>query len=331
MSNRAENWTRRRFVGGLTVAGTTGLLGSRVELAVAQQPPERTKIRLVQTPIICVVPQVLAEDLLRAEGFTEVQYVKDLQGGASKVLAGSEADISMTFVPPAIVDIDAGAPIVLLAGVHVGCYDLFGTNGVSAIRHLKGRRIAVPTLGSAFHGFLASMAAYVGLDPRRDLTFVSHPAADILRLFAEGKVDAYLAFPPDSQELRTRKIGHHIVNSAVDRPWSEYFCCFIAGNRNFVRMNPVATRRAMRAILKAADICAFEPARAARFIVDRGYARRYDDAIPLIKELSYAKWRERDAEDTVRFYALRLHEAGMIKASPQKIIAQGTEWRFPTT
>jgi hypothetical protein len=42
----------------------------------------------------------------------------------------------------------------------------------------------------------------------------------------------------------------------------------------------------------------------------------------------YGKWRQYDAEDTVRFYALRLREAGVIKSSPQKIIAQGTDWRF---
>ena len=35
-----------------------------------------------------------------------------------------------------------------------------------------------------------------------------------------------------------------------------------------------------------------------------------------------------DVADTMRFYALRMHEAGMIKSSPQKIIADGTDWRF---
>ena len=83
-----------------------------------------------------------------------------------------------------------------------------------------------------------------------------------------------------------------------------------------------------RAILKGADVCALEPDRVARFMMDRGYATRFDYAVQLIKELPYAKWREYDPEDTVRFYALRLHEAGMIKSSPQKIIAQGTDWRF---
>ena len=47
-----------------------------------------------------------------------------------------------------------------------------------------------------------------------------------------------------------------IVNSAVDRPWSQYFCCMLAGNRDFVNKHPIATKRVLRAILKAADLCA---------------------------------------------------------------------------
>jgi NitT/TauT family transport system substrate-binding protein len=47
-----------------------------------------------------------------------------------------------------------------------------------------------------------------------------------------------------------------------------------------------------------------------------------------MNEVPYGKWREYEPEDTVRFYALRLHEAGMIKTSPRQIIANGTDWRF---
>jgi len=63
-------------------------------------------------------------------------------------------------------------------------------------------------------------------------------------------------------------------------------------------------------------------------------ARRWRVHAPLrlcaatLQELPYDKWREYDHEDAVRFYALRLHEIGMIKSSPQEIIADGTDWRF---
>jgi len=119
-----------------------------------------------------------------------------------------------------------------------------------------------------------------------------------------------------------------VVNSAVDRPWSQYFCCMLAGNREFVYKHPVATKRALRAILKAATICALEPEQVAQFIVGKGYAKHYDYALQALKEIPYGQWREYSAEDTLRFYALRLHEVGMLKSTPQKIMAQGTNWQF---
>jgi NitT/TauT family transport system substrate-binding protein len=128
--------------------------------------------------------------------------------------------------------------------------------------------------------------------------------------------------------LRARRIGHVVVNSAVDRPWSEYFCCMLIGNREFVRKYPVATKRLLRAILKAADLCATQPQPAARRIVDGGFTPRYDYAVETLNELPYDRWREYDPEDTMRFYALRLREAGLIKSTPQKIIAEGTDWRY---
>ena len=102
----------------------------------------------------------------------------------------------------------------------------------------------------------------------------------------------------------------------------------LMGHREFVRKYPIATKRVTRAILKAADLCATEPARAARLLVDGGFTERYDYALQTLSELPYDKWREYDAEDTIRFYALRLREAGFIKASPQRIITDGTDWRF---
>ena len=326
MDHRRADWSRRAFVGGLTLGWTAGLLGLDSGQAAAEPPPETTKLRLPRIPGICVAPQYVAADLLMAEGFSDVQYVK-LEGDL-RALASGEIDIAMAFVAPAIMQVDAGEPIVLLAGVHTGCFELFGTDQVRAIRDLKGKTVAVWFQGSFQQVFLASIAAHVGIDPRKDINWVTHPSAEAMRLLAEGKIDAYLAFPPEPQELRARKIGHVVVNSGRDRPWSQYFCCVVGGNREFVKKHPVATKRAVRAILKAASLCALEPERAARMIVDRSFTQRYDYALQTMKEISYGKWREYDPADTIRFYALRLREAGMIKSTPQKIIAQGTDWRF---
>jgi NitT/TauT family transport system substrate-binding protein len=146
-------------------------------------------------------------------------------------------------------------------------------------------------------------------------------------LFAEGKVDAFMAGPPETLELRERRIGHALVSTTRDKPWSDYLCCLITGTREFVKQNPVATKRALRAILKAGDLCAVDPSGAARLVADRGLTS-YDNALQMLRELPYGRWREFDVNDSLRFFSLRLHDVGATKSSPQKIIAQGTDWRF---
>jgi NitT/TauT family transport system substrate-binding protein len=329
---RAEFGSRRAFLHRLTLAGTIGLLGHRPMRVAAEPPPETTRVRLHKMAGICVAPQYIAEEFLYLEGFTEVQYVEaaltELTTANYQRLASGAIDISVAVVSQFIIQVDTGIPIVLLGGIHVGCFELFGTDRIHTIRELKGKTVAVPEQGGDHYLFVASMARYVGLDPRQDIHWVIHPPAESIQLLAEGKIDALVGFPPVPQELRARKIGHAVVNSAVDRPWSQYFCCMVTGNRAFVRQHPVATKRALRAILKATDVCALDPVRAAQLMVDKGFTPRYDYALQTMQEMPYNRWREYDPEDTVRFYALRLHEIGLIKSTPQKIITQGTDWRF---
>lgn len=346
MSNLTSRSTRRDFLRNVTVASAAGFVALRSCRADAEPAPETTKLRLVkETRAICIAPQYAAEDLLRAEGFVDVEYVKMpadsaeapdaagsmwSDGGRVDPLSAGIADIHTLMVSRIIAQIDAGAPIKVVTGIHAGCFELFGTDRIRSVKDLKGKTVAVPGLGSSHHLYVASIASYVGIDARTDITFVIPTVAESIRLFREGKIDAVMAFPPIAQELRASRTGHVVVDSRVDRPWSQYFCCMLTANRDFVRKHPVATKRAMRAILKANDLCAFEPDHVARRLVEGGYTAREDVAAQALKELPYAKWRDYDAEDTVRFYALRLHEAGLIKSTPQKIIAQGTDWRFLT-
>jgi len=320
--------SRRAFIHRMSVAGVTALTGLTPGPAAAEPPPETTRLRVVRGPSLCTAPPFVAEELLKSEGFTELQYIPTDIAGITKSLTAGTTDIGLHFAGPLVIELDAGQPIVLLAGDHVGCFELFGTERVRAIRDLKGKTVAVTQLGLTQHIFLASMVAHVGLNPSKDVNFVAYPPAEAKKLLAEGKIDAYLGFPPDPQELRDKKIGHVVVNSSLDRPWSQYFCCFATANREFVRKHPMATKRALRAILKATDMCALAPDRAARTLVDRGFTPRYDYALQTMKDVVYDKWRELDPEDTLRFYALRLHEAGMIKSNPKKILASGTDWRF---
>jgi NitT/TauT family transport system substrate-binding protein len=331
MSDRHEGWSRREFVGGLTLAGTAGFFEVRPERIAAEPPPETTTLKVAYSVAVCEAPSVVAEALLKGEGFTHVQYTKVPEGRvARRAVATGESDITVTFLAPVIVQIDAGEPMTVLARVHVGCLELFATHPLRSIAELKGKAVGITAVDSnaAQYALLAPMMAYVGLDPRRDITWVIRPVPEQMSLLADGKIDAFLAYPTLAQELRARKIGHVVVDTGKDRPWSQYFCCMVAGNREFVRKQPVATKRAVRAILKATQVCAAEPERTAHALVASGFTGKYDYALQTLKEIPYARWREYNPEDAIRFYSLRLNEVGVIKSGPQKIIAQGTEWRF---
>jgi NitT/TauT family transport system substrate-binding protein len=318
------NQSRRDFLAGLSGAGAAGILGARSSLS-AEAPPETTTIRISTSRVVCLVPQEIAEDLLRAEGFTDVRYV-EVAGGLGT--NWEQEDFSLSPAPIIVFHLDTGAPITALAGVHGGCYELFAHEPVTTISDLKGKRVGIRDLNSSGHLYVAMMAAQVGLDPQKDLEWVTNPAGEAIELFTEGKVDAFIGSPPEPQELRARKIGHVILNIGTDKPWSHYFCCMLHGNREFVRDYPVATKRVARAILKATDLCAADPEKAARRLVDAGVIERYDYALQTLRELTYDRWREFDPEDSLRFYALRLHEAGMIKSSPNQLTTEGTDWRF---
>jgi NitT/TauT family transport system substrate-binding protein len=320
--------TRRRFLATSSSAGAASLLGGPNSDA-QNAPPETTTIRLVKAPSLCIAPQYVADELLRAEGFTDIRYMPSDGGqNQSKVIATGEVDFTLHFSSALLIPIDAGERITIVAGVHVGCFELFASDRIRTIADLKGKSVGVQSFGASPHVFISTMAAHVGLDPVKDINWVTSPTVAPKELFASGKIDAFLGFPPEPQELRARNIGHVVVNSSLDRPWSQYFCCMLAGNRDFVRRNPVATKRVARAILKATDFCVSNPEVAARRMIDGGFAERYDYALQTLKEVPYNKWREFDPEDTIRFYALRLREAGMIKSNPNRIIADGTDWRF---
>jgi len=325
--SRYSSVTRRDFLTGASALGATSLIGIP-RFAAAEPAPEVKKIRLVHLPGICLAPQYLAEEMLRLEGFSEVEYLKITTSALSDVLAG-QADITMWDIPGTIPVLDDGEPIVMLAGIHAGCYELIGNEQIHSIGDLKGKRIGVYGLRGGDHILIASMLAYIGVDPQKDVHWVVGPnLSDKMRLFEDGKVDAFMGFPPEPQEMRAKRIGKVIVDTAQDRPWSQYFCCAVSANREFVAEYPVATKRALRAFLKAADICAQEPEMVARYLADKGYEPRYEIGLEVLKSLPYTRWRDTHPEDTLRFHALRLHEFGMIKSTPQQLIAQGTDWRF---
>jgi NitT/TauT family transport system substrate-binding protein len=316
--------TRRSLLTSLALGAAAGILPPRTAEA-AEPPLETTSVRLLKDPTLCYAPAYLSNELLRAEGFTDIRYVEVDFDDTCSVLGRGLCDFGICLTMNFIVGIDRGDPVTILSGAHAGCFELFANASVRGITDLKGKSVGTsggPELAQA-------IASYVGLEPKKDITLVvSDNSVNALEMFAQGKIDAYLALPPEPQDLHARRIGHVILRTAVDEPWSQYFCCMIAANRDYVQKHPVATKRVIRALLKNNDLCIDEPERTARRLVEGGFADNYDYALQTLNENPYRQWRDYDTEDSVRFYALRLRDIGMIKNNPRQIIAEGTNSRF---
>ncbi len=328
----ANVWNRRESVGGMALAGAGAYLGIDPGLAFAGPPPETTTIRFQQLRAGCWVPQLVAEDLLRKEGFTDIQYVKSAEESMSQrdLLAGN-LDLSMGFSGQLVRDIEPGSPMVFISGLHAGCYSLIGSERINSVRDLKGKKVwAWSNMVAGPVVFFKALIAYVGLDPDKDVEYVTVSKDEALEMFKRGEIDAFMSFPPGPQQLRAQGIGKELVNTNVDKPWSQYFCCSVIANREFIKKNPVATKRALRAILRANAIVAKDPEFAARTLIDMGIRKEseYQPIVNSLREIPYAKWNLYNPEDTIRFYGLRLKELGMTKHTPKEIIAQNTDWSF---
>ena len=332
--------SRRRFMTKMAYASALGLggfgfsnIGRTAGSAAGDAPPEITTVRVEMDPVICNAPQVF-EELLRAEGFTDVRYIQLSQehvqkadavnmGPVTKMLADGEVDFARDFAATLILSLEAKAQVTILTGLHLGCFEVFAKNDIQKVSDLRGKTVGY---GVGDKPLLTILANFIGLDPK-EVNWYPAALADPIEAFAAGKIDAYLFLPPALQEVKSRNIGHVLASQIVDRPWSQYYCCMLATRTEFARKYPVATKRVMRAVLKGADLCASEPKQTAERLVGRG-SPRYDYALQMLNEVRFDVWRDYDPEDTVRFYSLRLQEVGEIRSSPQQIINNGTDWRF---
>ena len=329
-----DELNRREFIKRTALTGAAAYLviGSDHGIAAVEPPPETTTIRIRQWRPACWAPIHVAEPLLREEGFTDVQYVDGPGPKFSQMLIDGTVDLSPDFVALAMSQIEKqNPPLKFLAGLHVGCYALVGSKRVNTVRDLKGKTVwAGSVKNNGPHIFFSSIVSYVGLDPHTDINYVWVKKDEAMELFKQGKIDAFMSFPPGPQELMAKNIGHLLVDTNVDKPWSQYFCCMVTGHSDFVKNNPIATKRALRAILKANDIVARDPEYTLRILQQKKIWKKSETKYILqaLKEIPYGKWRDYNPEDAIRFNALRLHDVGMIKMSPEEIIAQYTDWSF---
>ena len=162
---------RRSFLTGMSA---TGVAAFGLPRAAAQQL-DTTKVRIVDVPFTnCTVPQFIASELLLQDGFSEVIEVPlGTHTATTTMFENDEIDFAFELASVLVPGVDKGVPMKAVAGIHVGCWMLFGQEGIDSVADLRGRRVGVgQSVGSDPHIYLSVVAAYVGLDPQNDIEWL---------------------------------------------------------------------------------------------------------------------------------------------------------------
>jgi NitT/TauT family transport system substrate-binding protein len=210
--------SRRDFLASLSAAGAAGLIGAPTSLH-AEPPPETTTVRLPKFfPAGCDSPAYFADGLLRAEGFTDVRFVEGESAvDSSQWIARGELDFDWNYAAIHLASIEAGVPITVLAGMHSGCLELIANDSVHSIADLRGKKVGMYSLGlrPSPYVLVTLMAAYIGLDPTRDIEWVTRDDVTSMQLFIEGKIRCLSRHPARAAGAARPDPGHRRRSAVV--------------------------------------------------------------------------------------------------------------------
>lgn len=324
-------FTRRRILGygaGIAAALAVGRLSaspfpsigaSQLALSAQLPPPESTTIRIAHFP--CDAPIMAGERYLRQEGFTNIQIV------GPTTLASGRIDMAMYFSPVEIAaDIQAGQRVVALAGLHPGCAEIWAQPGISSLRDLRGRTIVVrsKTLNDLAYSYMAVVLKHAGIDPARDVNFVAQPDANPVNLYLEGKNDAVYVASVGAAALRANPTnkGRIVHDMVMDDPWAKLDCCILVTTQDWYRAHPVAAKRAVRAIFRAADFQPPDRADAVQLVTDRGLfgGPNNFNNVRTAANMVPSTWRELDLERSMRFFGQLLTDVGLLRISVDDMV-----------
>jgi NitT/TauT family transport system substrate-binding protein len=281
-------------------------------------PPETTTIRLGTLP--CDHPVMASEAFLQQEGFTRTEIL------AGRQLAGGRVDIDVAFTVFDVAQLlESGQRIVVFAGLHPGCVEIWAQPGIGSLQDLRGRTLVVQsrTLGNFAYSYPAIALKHSGVELNQ-VNWVVQPDANPVALFLEGKNDAVYAAQVGSAALHANPAnrGHVIHSQLMDRPWSVLPCCMIVAKQEWYSANPVAAKRTVRAILRAADAQTSSRADAVKRVTDRGLfggPANFENVL-FAASMVPANWRDLDAERSLRFYGQLLADVGLLKVSVEDMV-----------
>src|SRR5579859_4150582 len=150
--------------------------------------------------------------------------------------------------------IENGLDVKITGGIHTGCLRVQAAknSSIKTIEDLKGKKVGVTVLGSPPHLFATRAMVANGINPEKDVEWVTTPADTFALALDQGKIDAVASAEPMGSILLARDKVHTVCDQALTPPYGDEYCCVVTLNGKFARENPAAAAKVTRALLKGA-------------------------------------------------------------------------------
>ena len=232
-------------------------------------------------------------------------------------LALGQYDITHHLVMYFLKPIEQGLDVKFTGGIHRGCLrvQVPVNSPIQSVKDLKGKRIAVPGMGTPPFIFANRVLGANGIDASTEVTWLVYPVGELGLALDKGEVDAIADSEPIGSMLVAQGKVRNIADQAKDHPYSEEYCCAVIVNGGYLKANPAKAAAATRALLKAAKWVETNPKAAAELSVKGKYlASTVDMNTFAISHLRYVP-SVSGAQKAVVSAAEEMKVAGMLSPS----------------
>src|SRR5688500_7307481 len=177
------------------------------------------KIRVGVVGITCEAPiyTAMEKGFFKEEGLEPELVRCDWKNYKDALMLGGY-DITHHLVMYFLKPIEMGFDVVFTGGIHRGCLRVQArVNGpIKSVKDLKGKRIAVPGMGTPPFIFANRVLGANGIDPARDVTWIVYPNAELALALDKGEADAIANSEPIGSLLLHNKKVMNIADQAKD-------------------------------------------------------------------------------------------------------------------
>jgi NitT/TauT family transport system substrate-binding protein len=236
---------------GVFAALVIGFSGPGCKQAKKQAGP-REKITIAYSTSLnaILVYVAFANNYFAEEGLEAIPQPHAFGKPALNAVMEGKADLATVADTPFVFAVMNGKKIATIASIQTSNRNeaivARRDRSIAKPADLKGKHIGVP-LGTAADYFADSFLLAHGIE-RKQVTLIDMKPDDMAAAIDKGKVDAVSTFNPTLRQLEKR-LGNRGTVFYGESFYTEIFC--IAATQDYVKMNPEAIKKFLRALIKA--------------------------------------------------------------------------------